>query len=116
MKKLRQFLRFDFEAFGKDKVFAVTGIGPWADFDTKEHLGTKVEVAIVEDKTPYQHKDGEVVTNAFEKLTFKVAKDGVTFPVGTRVVPVGVSATVYGDYMNKLSVKCQDVRPVTKQP
>ncbi len=116
MKKLRQFLRFDFEGFAKDKDFVVTGIGPWADFDTKEHLGTKVEVVIAKDKTPYQLKDGEVVTNAYEKLTFKVAKDGVTFPAGTHVVPVGVNATVYGDYMNKLSVKCQDVRPVPKQP
>ncbi|WP_322353813.1 hypothetical protein [Paratractidigestivibacter sp.] len=115
MRKLLQFNKFDMQAFSQGKVYLVTGISPWNDFTTKAHLGTKVEVVIAEDKTPYKSNDGEVVSNAYEKLQFKVAKDNVSVPVGAQVVPVNPVATIWGDYHNKLSVKCDDVKVVQKQ-
>lgn len=115
MKKLNQFIKFDFEAFSVNKVYQVIGISAWNDYNTKEHLGTKVDVIIAKDETPYKLKEGEVVSNAFEKLSFKVAKDGVMFAPGTQVMPVGVTATVWGEYRNQLSVKCQDIKAVNKQ-
>ncbi len=115
MKKLRQFIHFDFEGFSEGKTYVVTGISPWNDFETKEHLGTKVEVVIAQDKTPYVLKEGENVSNLYEKLVFKVAKDGVALTPGTPVVPVGVVAKVWGDYSNKLAVECKDVKPVPRQ-
>lgn len=109
LKKLNQFLKFDFEAFSKGKYFQVTGCSEWKDFETKAHMGTKVNVAIVKDNTPYNLKDGESVSNRYEKLTFKVSKD-INIPVDTIVVPVNAVATVYGEYRNQLSIKADDIK------
>ena len=57
MKGLNQFLRFDWNAFAEGKSFLVTGVSEYQDFDTKQHLGTKVECVIALDKTPYSFKD-----------------------------------------------------------
>lgn len=112
MKKLNQFLKFDWEEFANGKTFQVVGLAEWVDYTTKAHMGTKVEALIAKDVTPYKQKDGEHVTNAFEKLTFKVRKD-VKIPAGACVVPVNVTATVYGDYRNQLSVTADDIRVIT---
>lgn len=109
LKKLSQFLRFDFEAFAKGKVFQVTGCSKWVDYDTKAYMGTKVDVGIIKDVTQYQLKDGEIVSNRFEKLTFKVPKD-INVPVDAYVMPVNAVATVYGEYRNQLSIKADDIR------
>lgn len=114
MKKLSQFLKFDMEAFSRDKVYVSTGQSPWNDFDTKEHLGTKIEAFIAEDKTPYKCKDGEVVSNRFEKIIFKIKKD-VNVPVNARVMPVNPVAVVYGDYRNQLSVTADDIRVIASK-
>lgn len=115
LKKLNQFLKFDWEGFAKGKAFRVTGSKEWVDYTTKVHMGTKIEAVITKDDTPYKQKEGEQVTNAYEKLTFKVGKD-MNIPAGTFVMPVGVTATVYGDYRNQLSVTADDIRilPVNK--
>lgn len=55
---------------------------------------TKVECVIASDKTPYKFKEGEVFSNRFEKISFKVAKD-VNIPVESRVVPKNVVATIF---------------------
>lgn len=112
MKKLSQFMRFDCEAFFREKVFQVTGASEWVDYTTKAHMGTKVDVAIIKDDTQYKLKEGETVSNLYEKLTFKVRKD-VNVPVGAHVVPVNAAATVYGDYRNQLSVTADDIRVIT---
>ena len=100
LKKLNQFLRFDYEGFSKDKVLQVTGISEWTDFNTKAHMGIKLETTIVKDNTLY------------EKLTIKVRKD-VNIPMNAFVVPVNAAATVYGDYRNQLSITADDVRVLT---
>lgn len=112
MKKLAQFLRFDFNAFSKGKAYQVTSTSEWVDYETKKHEGTKVEVAITKDNTQYKQNEGENVSNLFEKLTFKVRKD-VNPPKGTYVVPVNPVATVYGEYRNQLSVTADDIQILT---
>ena len=96
MKKLSQFLKFDFEEFSKGKVYQVNGISEWVDYTTKVHMGTKVEVGIIRDDTQYKQKEDENVSNRFEKLTFKILKD-VKVPINSCVVPVNAVATVYGE-------------------
>ena len=51
MKRLKDFLTFNFDEFMKGKIIVVAGVSEYKDFNTKAHLGTQVEVAIVEDKT-----------------------------------------------------------------
>lgn len=108
MKGLNQFLRFDWNAFAEGKSFLVTSVSEYQDFDTKQHLGTKVECVITSDKTPYSFKDGKEFTNRFEKITFKVLKN-VDIPLESRVMPKNVVANIYGEYRNQLSVKCEDI-------
>ena len=114
MKGLNQFLTFNFPAFADGKTFAVTGISEYQDFETKAHLGTKVECVIATDNTSYKFKDGEEYSNLFEKITFKVPKD-VKFPLGTQVVPKNPVASIYGEFRNQLSVKCDDVLAVMQK-
>ncbi|HIV42590.1 MAG TPA: hypothetical protein H9904_11550, partial [Candidatus Mediterraneibacter guildfordensis] len=94
------------------KICQVVGVSEWVDYDTKKHIGTKIEVVIVEDKTRYTYKDGEVVSNRFEKLVYKVKKD-VKVPIDARVEPVNPVATVYGDFRNQLSIVADDIRIIS---
>ena len=108
MKYLNQFISFDWNRFAEGKTFLVTGVSEWVDYDSKSHLGTKVEVVILADNTKYEFKNGDRSTNRFEKLTFKINKD-LEIPMDSKVVPRGVTASVYGEYRNLLSVKCTDI-------
>ena len=115
MKGLRQFLFFDWDAFAKGKIFAVTGVSSWDDNDTKAHVGTKVECAIIDDKTEYTiPKDGNGFTNKYQHVKFKIRKD-VNLPIDTKVIPQGVRASVYGEYYNNLSIECADLGIVKEQ-
>lgn len=109
LKKLNQFLNFDWKGFEQGKRFMVVGISELKDYDTKKHLGTKVEVVISDDRTQYVQKDGEKVSNLYEKITFKVRKD-VNIPLNSYILPVGAEAKIYGDYRNQLSVTCSDIQ------
>ncbi|MBR0384860.1 MAG: hypothetical protein IJH61_09285 [Eubacteriaceae bacterium] len=108
MKFLNQFVYFDWNRFAEGKVFMVTGLTEWQDFETKAYLGTKIECVILTDNTKYENKDGQKASNRFEKIVFKVNKN-VDIPMDSRIVPKNVTANVYGDYRNQLSVKCTDV-------
>ena len=112
MKGLNQFMGFNWDAFASEKTFIVVGVGEYQDYDTKSHLGTKVECVIASDDTQYNSKNGEVFSNIYEKITFKVNKD-VSIPLKARVKPVNAVATIYGDYRNQLSVKCDDIMTIT---
>lgn len=115
MKGLTQFQTFDWDAFAKGKVFVVTGISEHTDYASKQHLGTKVDCMIAADKTPYEFKDGKTFTNRYEKISFKVGKDVDNIPLDARVMPKGVTARVYGEYRNQLSVKCDDITVLPAQ-
>lgn len=110
MKKLTQFLEFKSGAFFAEKRLQVVGLSDWSDFKTKQKLGVKVDVAIVEDRTQYDTKPGEVVSNKFEKIAVKVKKDAVAAKPDDIVELVNPVCKVYGDYQNQLSVTCNDLR------
>lgn len=114
MRGLNQFNKFDWDSFSTGKKFVVTQVGDYIDYNTKEKLGTKVDVVIFSDNTPYVYKDGNIFTNRFEKLSFKCSKD-LNIPLESIVIPKGVVATVYGEYRNQLSIKCENVEIVQPQ-
>ncbi len=66
------------------------------------------------DKTAYEFKNGNTFTNRYEKLSFKMGKD-VNIPLEACVMPKGVTARVYGDYRNQLSVICDDIAVLPTQ-
>lgn len=110
MKKLKQFLTFNWPAFAEGKEFEVTNVKPWLDYENKkEVLGTVVETAIIVDNTDYDTEPGEQVTNRYQSVPFKIAKTSVSVKVGDHVEPIGVTATVYGDFSDKLSAKATDI-------
>lgn len=115
MKKLNQFVKFLFDDFSKGKVYRVIGVRPWIDYNTKELMGTKVEVVIAEDNTAYDTQNGETITNQYEKLTFKISKKDINIPMNARVIPVNPVAVVYGEYRNQLSVTADDIKVITPQ-
>ena len=81
---------------------------------TQKPLGSKVEVVIAADKTDYGVAEGEVISNIYEKLTVKVPKMGLGFPLNTEVKLVNAEAMVYGEYRNQLSVTAENVEVVGK--
>lgn len=114
MRKLRQFLKFDFDGFSKDKLFLVIGCRDWNDDESGTHLGKKIDTVIIKDETQYEDKEGNFITNCYEKVTFKVGKD-VYVPEKSCVVPINAEASVWGKYSENLSVKCDDIRVLQKQ-
>ncbi len=108
MKKLNMFTTFDWNSFAKGKRFVSIGKSEWKNFDTGEHLGTKIEAVIAKDDTDYGNQNGEVVTNLYEKLTFKVPQD-IDVPLNVEIHPKNVVATVYGDYRNQLSCTAESI-------
>ena len=54
---------------------------------------------VAQDKTDYGLKDGEVVSNLYEKLVFKIPKV-IEIPMNVEIRPKNPVATVYGDYQN----------------
>ena len=108
MKKLNQFTFFDWNSFAKGKKFVSIGCKEWKNYDTGEHLGTKIDAVIAVDQTSYGNQANEIVTNLYEKLTFKVPKD-IAVPLNVEIQPKGVVATVYGDYRNLLSCMAEDI-------
>lgn len=114
MKKLSIFTYFDFDGFMKGKQLMCTGIRPWTDHNTGDILGTRVETVIVKDRTNYgDQKNGEQISNLFEKIVFKVPKQ-IEVPVNVEVMPINVEAKVYGDYHDKISAIAEDIQVVTK--
>lgn len=113
LKKLRNFLMFDYERFAKGKRLLSVSQQPWKDFKTSEVLGTKIETVIALDKTNYGLKDGEVVSNLYEKLVFKIPKV-IEIPMNVEIRPKNPVATVYGDYQNQLSITAEDIEVLSK--
>lgn len=112
MKGLAQFQEFNWDAFANGKQFLVVGVGEYQDYESKQHLGTKIDCIITVDKTQYAFKDGKEFSNRFERITFKVAKD-ISVPVDAYVMPKGVKASIYGEFRNQLSIKCDDLAVAT---
>lgn len=112
LKKLNQFLKFDFSRFQHGKILQVIGISEWKEYKTDKHLGVKIETVITKDATEYIQKEGEKVSNLYEKLVFKCAKD-IKVPLNAIIEPINPVATVYGDFRNQLSIVIDDIRVIT---
>lgn len=116
LKKVANYVRYDWQGFAKDKRFICTGCSEWKDHDTGKHFGSLVEATIIEDKTVYYDKDGNEVkvTNRFEKIYIKVKKD-VDIPLDSIINPINVVAKPYGDFNSKISVTCDDIQIIPTQ-
>ena len=44
MNGLKSFMKFDWDDFAAEKEFTVKSTSDWTDYNTKEKLGTKIEV------------------------------------------------------------------------
>ena len=110
LKGLNYFVAFQTAEFLKGKVLTVTAVRDWEDYNTKQPLGTKVEVTVTADNTVYPPaKDGQPISNLYEKFWLKVP-DKVSFPIGAQVAPVNPVATIYGKYRNELSVRAEAIK------
>ena len=112
MKYLTQFLHFDCSAFFSGKILQVISCKQWADFTSKEIVGSKITAVIVEDKTPYRVKDDEQASNIYEKISIKIPTKTLNVAPGTVVELVNPVGTVYGDYRNQLSIRAEDIKIV----
>lgn len=115
MKKLREFQKFDTEAFFKDKNLIVKEVKDTLEYvDSKPSgniLGTTVVAAIVEDNTIYA--DDEKGLNFMETFNIKILEKGIEIAQGTRIKPQNITkASVYGEYQNNLSIECGNVQIV----
>ena len=80
MKKLNKFVRFDCQAFLAGKVIQNLNAKPWTDCETKEILGTVLEVVIVRDHTDYHlNSDEQQETTCTRRLMSRVAKIDLRF-------------------------------------
>lgn len=112
MKKLRQFNKFDCEAFFKDKDVRVMAQEPWNDYEdgqVTKQLGTKYKCIIATDNTKYEGKDTQPDLNAGEQIDVKVPQPPKQFKKFSRIVFVNPTASVYGSFQSELSVKAEDV-------
>lgn len=91
----------------------VTGIPEWLDYESKQPMGWRIDTVITRDDTKYRVKDGQVISNLYQPQTFKcAAKPDVK--IGDIVEAVDVTAcTLYGQFRNQISIKCQTMRVVT---
>lgn len=108
LRKLKNFLYFDWEDFIKDKRLFITNLNDWKDFETGRNKGTKVECVIIEDKTDY----GDVsVSNRFEKIVIKIPKK-LDISVNQEIRIIEGEASVYGEFYNNLSIVAKDIELV----
>ena len=113
MKKLNQFTLFDWDSFCEGKRFMSIGKQEWKDYATGETVGTKIEAVITQDNTKYDVAEGEIASNLYEKLTFKIPHT-IDIPMNVEIHPQKVTATVYGEYRNQLSLYAEDILVVKK--
>lgn len=114
LKGLTQFGEWNWKKFSTGKIYLVTNVLPWNDFETKKNLGTKIEVVILEDNTVYApKKDGTTFNNKFEKLTIKI-KGNVNVSLNSQVNFEGVVAKVYSEFQNQLSIVAEKVTVISK--
>lgn len=114
MKGLRQFQKFDTQAFFNDKKLVALAVSPVFEYSNGERtdkiIGTKIETVISQDDTKYTSD----VSNVFEKLNIKVIDD-VNFEIPEMVefkILRFEKVTVFGQFQNQLSieVKAENVK------
>lgn len=117
MKKLREFQKFDAEAFFKEKDVRVLASEVWMEYGdgkNRNELGTKYKCVIATDNTKYSGENVQPDLNAGERIVVKVPQKAKQFGKFNRIVFVNPTGSVYGDFMSELSVKADDVEIITK--
>ncbi|SFK23179.1 hypothetical protein SAMN04487936_109134 [Halobacillus dabanensis] len=112
MKKLREFNKFDCEAFFKDKDVRVMAHEPWFGYDNgerTEQLGTKYKCVVATDRTEYKGKDVSPDLNAGEQIDVKVSQQPKKYKKFSKITFVNPTASVYGTFQSELSVQADDV-------
>ena len=106
MKGLPKFLVFNAAEFLREKTLQFVQHSVWIDFNTKEVLGYKYRLIILDDETDYGNSD---IDNSGEKLEVKVR--GTHIPLTKRdiVQLVNPKAKVYGDRREQLSIEADDI-------
>ena len=116
MRNLHQFEKFETIAFLSGKKLVVKLASPLLDYTTKNHVGTKLELVIIEDSTDYQpSKDGTIQTNLYETLIVKTPHE-IDIPVNTEVTLEGAVGRIWGDFRNNLTITAESVIPVDPTP
>lgn len=114
LKKLNQFDYFDAVEFFSKLILIAIGKSVWKEFGTDITKGTKLEVVIASDKHNYNLKEGENVSNVYEKLTIKIPKE-INVPMNSKIRLINPTANIYGEYRNQLSVVAEDVEVFWKK-
>lgn len=112
MKKLRQFLKFDTDAFFKGKDMRVVADEPWFEYQDgriTKTLGTKYKIIIATDNTTYDGDDVSPDLNGGEQIILKVPKERVDYKKFSKIRFVNSTASVYGQFQSELSVQAEDV-------
>lgn len=114
MKALREFTEFKHEEFFKDKTLAVKEVKPTKEYKngkaTGNVLGTTIVVTVISDKTRYANKESNEPLNLFQDFNLKVDKINFLVPYGAIVDYKGVKkVSIYGDYMNNISMEVEDI-------
>ena len=103
MKKLNQFLKFDFTAWCKGKKFMITGVR----YNDRRNC-VSLDVAITEDHSDYGDK---TISNVYEKFKVHCIQDTSEDDVNKYIVGQTIifknfgKCSVYGSYNEQLSVE-----------
>lgn len=112
MKKLKQFVKFDVEAFLKDKKLAIKSIKPTYEYvngvRSDVATGTTLAITILLDDTQY---GDEIGVNTFEAFNLKVGTNCEAIKSRLRVGQeikikdyANLTGTVFGEFQNNLSL------------
>lgn len=117
MKGLHQFQVFDIQRFLKDKTLVVVSVKDLTEYGANTVIGQKVECAIVRDDTVYAtSKDGAKISNIYEKVVIKVKHPySVNVAIGDEIILVNATASVYGEFSNKLSITAEGLEVVKQK-
>lgn len=117
MKKLREFNKFDTDAFFKDKDVRIISSEDWSEYEDgkiSKQLGTKYKCIIASDNTEYKGDNIAPDLNAGYQVDVKVPKKAKEFKKFSKITFVNSTASVYGTFMHELSVKAEDVTIIEK--
>lgn len=99
MKNLRQYQQFNHKQFLRDNDnLVVKSVSEWEDFTTKQKLGTKITLTVMNPES----------SNFLESFTVKTIQnlEELLLKKGNRVSIFNITkSSIYGDYQNNLSME-----------
>jgi hypothetical protein len=112
MKKLKQFTKFDSEAFLEDKKLAIKSIKPTYEYvngvRSEVATGTTIAITILEDNTTYGE---EIGLNTFESFNLKLGANCEAIKqrlkIGQQIKIkdyANLTGVIFGDFQNNLTL------------